>query len=107
MQKDAFNFHIFLEMMPTLKRKCDDIGRAAIIIVQLKLNFTKQKSTSHTEQNKVISLLKQETSLPSSETVTINESSLSSSSSSSSSSSDSSTITNNIDTALPETVESQ
>ena len=43
-----------------------------MIVSWLKLNFTTQKSTSHTEQNKVISEPQEEPSLPNFETVTVN-----------------------------------
>ena len=74
MKKKLLIFAI-LEIMPNQKWNFDEIQRAANKPWQLKLNFTKQKSTSHTEQNKVISEAQQEPHLPNSGTVIISKSS--------------------------------
>ena len=61
--------------------RCWPKDENVMIVSWLNLNFTIQKSTSHTEQNKVISELQKEPSLPNFETVTSSKSSSSSSSS--------------------------
>ena len=74
MKKKLLIFAI-LEIMPNQKWKFNKIQPAANKPWQLKLNFTKRKSTSLTEQNTVISEAQQEPHLPNSGTVIISKSS--------------------------------